>query len=129
MSEDEDRSIVSASSDVLGIESSATSFSGRGDLRPPLPPPFEARDRGQDPGSETEPTSRAVPTPPDEADNTPYNGDSELRKKLRAWLALAWPTVRTEEDRRKIIRVLLEAQGELFSLRGKYCQKGEEEKE
>ncbi len=129
MSEDEDRSIVSASSDVLGIESSATSFSGRGDLRPPLPPPFEARDRGQDPGSETEPTSRAVPTPPDEADNTPYNGDSELRKKLWAWLALAWRKVRTEEDRQKIIRVLLEAQGELFSLRGKYCQKGEEEKE
>ena len=57
------------------------------------------------------------------------NGDSELRKKLRAWLALAWPKVRNEEDRQKIIRVLLEAQGELFSLRGKYCQKGEEEKE
>ena len=96
---------------------------------PGLPPPFEARDRGQDPGSETEPTSRAVPTPPDEADNTPYNGDSELRKKLRAWLALAWRKVRTEEDRQKIIRVLLEAQGELISLRNQYCQKGEEEKE
>ena len=40
-----------------------------------------------------------------------------------------WPTVRTEEDRRKIIRVLLDAQAKLFSLRGKYCQKGEEEKE
>ena len=52
-----------------------------------------------------------------------------LRKKLRAWLALAGPKVRNEEDRQKIIRVLLEAQGELFSLRGKYCQKGEEEKE
>ena len=128
MSEDEDRSIVSASSDVLGIESSATSFSGRGDLRPPLPPPFEARDRGQDPGSETEPTSRAVPTPPDEADNTPYNGDSELSEELSAWLALAWPKVRTEEDRRKIIRVLLDAQAELFSLATNIL-KGEEEKE
>ena len=40
-----------------------------------------------------------------------------------------WPKVRTEEDRQKIIRVLLEAQGELFSLRNQYCQKGEEEKE
>ena len=70
-----------------------------------------------------------MPTPPDEADNTPYNGDSELRKKLRAWLALAWRKVRTEEDRQKIIRVLLEAQGELISLRNQYCQKGEEEKE
>ena len=98
------------------------------DLRPPLPPPFEARDRGQDPGSETEPTSRAVPTPPDEADNTPYNGDSELSEELSAWLALAWPKVRTEEDRRKIIRVLLDAQAELFSLATNIL-KGEEEKE
>ena len=118
MSEDEDRSIDSASSDELGIESSATSFSGRGDLRPPLPPPVEALDRGQDSGSETEPTSRAVPTPPDEADNATEsnNGDSEFKKKLQAWLELAWPFVKTEEDRQKIIRVLLEAQGELFSL-------------
>ena len=117
MSEDED-SIASASSDALGIESSATSFSGRDDLRPPPPPPSEARDRGQDSGSETEPTSRAVPTPSDEADNAESNnGDSELKIKLRAWLELAWPHVKTEEDRQKIIRVLLEAQAELFSLR------------
>ena len=44
------------------------------------------------------------------------NGDSELSEELSAWLALAWPKVRTEEDRQKIIRVLLEAQGELFSV-------------
>ena len=53
------------------------------------------------------------------------NGDSELSEELSAWLALAWPKVRTEEDRQKIIRVLLEAQGELFSLRSK--RKNEEE--
>ena len=73
--------------------------------------------------SETEPTSRAVPTPPDEADNATEsnNGDSEFKKKLQAWLELAWPFVKTEEDRQKIIRVLLEAQAELFSvgLRGR----------
>ena len=57
------------------------------------------------------------------------NGDSELSEELSAWLALAWPKVRNEEDRQKIIRVLLEAQGELISLRNQYCQKGEEEKE
>ena len=39
-----------------------------------------------------------------------------------------WPTVRTEEDRRKIIRVLLDAQAELFSLATNIL-KGEEEKE
>ena len=44
-------------------------------------------------------------------------------------VVIAWPKVRNEEDRQKIIRVLLEAQGELFSLRNQYCQKGEEEKE
>ena len=53
------------------------------------------------------------------------DGDSELSEELSAWLALAWPKVRTEEDRQKIIRVLLEAQGELFSLRSK--RKNEEE--
>ena len=49
------------------------------------------------------------------------NGDSELSEELSAWLALAWPKVRNEEDRQKIIRVLLEAQAELFSvgLRGR----------
>ena len=114
MSEDEDRSIDSASSDELGIESSATSFSGRGDLRPPLPAPFERRERGQDSGSETEPTSRAVPTPPDEAHNERII--AEFKKKLRAWFARACKLMKTEEDRQKIIRVLLEAQGELFSV-------------
>ena len=107
MSEDED-SIASASSDALGIESSATSFFGS-----------EARDRGQDSGSETEPTSRAVPTPPDEAHNERII--AEFKKKLRAWFARACKLMKTEEDRQKIIRVLLEAQGELFSvgLRGR----------
>ena len=38
--DDDDRSIASASSAALGIESSATSFSARRDLRAP-PPPFE----------------------------------------------------------------------------------------
>ncbi len=56
------------------------------------------------------------------------NGDSELSEELSAWLALAWPKVRTEEDRRKIIRVLLEAQGELFSLLSKRKNEEEEEK-
>ena len=56
------------------------------------------------------------------------NGDSELSEELSAWLALAWPKVRNEEDRQKIIRVLLEAQGELFSLLSKRKNEEEEEK-
>ena len=56
------------------------------------------------------------------------DGDSELSEELSAWLALAWPKVRTEEDRQKIIRVLLEAQGELFSLLSKRKNEEEEEK-
>ena len=39
--DDDDRSIASACSAALGIESSATSFSARGDLRSP-PPPYRA---------------------------------------------------------------------------------------
>ena len=39
-----------------------------------------------------------------------------------------WPKVRNEEDRQKIIRVLLEAQGELFSLLSKRKNEEEEEK-
>ena len=41
--DDDDRSIASASSAAFGIESSATSFSARRDLRAP-PPPFEPAD-------------------------------------------------------------------------------------
>ena len=116
MSEDEDRSIDSASSDELGIESSATSFSGRGDLRPPLPAPFERRERGQDSGSETEPTSRAVPTPPDEADNE-HNERiiAKLKKEVSALIARFRP--KNEEDVQKIARALSECQGQLFSIR------------
>ena len=115
MSEDED-SIASASSDALGIESSATSFSGRGDLRPPLPAPFERRERGQDSGSETEPTSRAVPTPPDEADNE-HNERiiAKLKKEVSALIARFRP--KNEEDVQKIARALSECQGQLFSIR------------
>ena len=116
MSEDEDRSIDSASSDELGIESSAPSFSGRGDLRPPLPAPFERRERGQDSGSETEPTSRAVPTPPDEADNE-HNERiiAKLKKEVSALIARFRP--KNEEDVQKIARALSECQGQLFSIR------------
>ena len=120
MSEDED-SIASASSDALGIESSATSFSARGDLRPPPPAPFvpddvEAQDRGQDSGSETEPTSRAVPTPPDEADNE-HNERiiAKLKKEVSALIARFRP--KNEEDVQKIARALSECQGQLFSIR------------
>ena len=61
LDDDDDRSIASASSAALGIESSATSFSARRDLRAP-PPPFEpadddgrgGSDDGEDPSDDEE---------------------------------------------------------------------------
>ena len=76
--------------------------------------------------SETEPTSRAVPTPPDEAHNERII--AKLKKELRAFIARA--PIKTEEDVQKVVRAanraLIEIQGELIFVPRKAKEEEEE---